>query len=139
MPEKIDPLDLVRAGYSMWHADMPEGWVDRNLRERCVEVGSIEEANLLSSRGPNGLKLHQIAIDLDKPHFYVPSSTEGHAHLYITGRISWWRYVILLWALNLCGVIEKGYFVASLTRKMTMLRLPGAKKNLTPLPSYDDY
>jgi hypothetical protein len=96
-----------------------------SLSMPVVAIGD-KEPNLVSSRLENGK--HAPAIDLDVPHEYVPSSTLGHGHLYINVELPWWKYRVLLWALKLCGIIEKGFYNSSVKRKQSMLRLPGAKK-----------
>jgi hypothetical protein len=89
-------------------------------------LSSGVKANLVSSRLVTGK--HAPALDLDIPHEYVPSSTPGHGHLYINVELPWWKYRVLLWALKLCGIIEKGFYNSSVKRKQSMLRLPGTKK-----------
>lgn len=84
------------------------------------------EANVVSSHWAKGE--HLPIIDLDFPHEYVPSTTPGHAHLYLNRPIKRWRMVILLWGLYVGGVIEKGYFLWSLRRGGTFVRRVGVRK-----------
>jgi hypothetical protein len=86
-------------------------------------------AELVSSEVVGSDK-HAPALDIDVPAFLVPSSTPGHSHLYIDLEMPWWRYRIMLWALKVAGVIEPGYYRASVQRKGTHLRKPGVKKPL---------
>ena len=93
------------------------------------------EAKLLSSRvsettGDEGL--HIIALDLDMPAALVPSSTEGHFHLYIDHELGWPAYEKLLDALADAGVIERGYAEVSKARKETHLRTPWTRKQVIP-------
>ena len=73
--------------------------------------------------------LHTPQLDLDLPHAYVPSSTEGHGHLTLTGlSLSWKEYKRLLKALHRAGVIQDGYYGYAVARGQTFLRLPHVKK-----------
>lgn len=89
---------------------------DSNGREPCW--GS--KANLIASRTTRGL--HAPVLDIDFEARLIPSRTEGHYHLYLDREIPWWKYRILLWALKVAGIIEPGYYRASVERKMTMCR-----------------
>lgn len=84
------------------------------------------DANVVSSHLPNGK--HAPILDLDFPHTYVPSTTPGHAHLYLNVPISRWRMIILLWGLYVGGVIEFGNFWWSLRRGGTFVRRKGVEK-----------
>lgn len=77
-------------------------------------------ANLLSSELPSGR--HAPVIDIDLPCRLVPSRTPGHWHLYIDKMMPWWRYRLLLKALVIAGVVEPGYYRASVSRRMTFVR-----------------
>lgn len=103
--------------------------------ERITTAGYLEEkltaaspstANLVASRTESGD--HAPALDLDVPAYLVPSSTRGHTHLYINVSMPWWKYRILLKTLVWCGIIEEGYYRASVRRKMTMVRPPWVRK-----------
>lgn len=80
-------------------------------------------ANLVSSELEDGR--HLPALDIDFEVRLVPSRTEGHYHLYLDGMepMHWSAYRRLLEALMLAGVIEKGYYGASVERKATFLRV----------------
>lgn len=83
--------------------------------------------NLVSSLLDNGL--HAPAIDIDIPCRYVPSSTEGHGHLYFDDvRLEWPAYVDLLQALVNAGIVDEAYLAHSKTRGMTLLRPDHVKK-----------
>lgn len=93
------------------------------LRERTVW---LDEADAISSELADGR--HAPAIDLDVPARLIPSTTEGHAHLYIDVPMSWRQYKRLLRALVAAGVVEPGYYKASRRRGATFLRLPWVRK-----------
>jgi hypothetical protein len=71
---------------------------------------------------------HTVMVDIDKDVRLVPSTTSGHWHLYIDVAMPWWRYRKLLRALKNAGIIEPGYYRASIMRGHTALRLPWVKK-----------
>ena len=54
----------------------------------------------------------------------VESSTPGHYHLYIDQRMRWGEYKDLLKALHKAGLIESGFYDASIRNHATMLRPP---------------
>jgi hypothetical protein len=89
---------------------------------------SMREANLISSLREDGS--HAVTLDLDHHAELIPSSTEGHYHLYIDVPMEWWRYKLLLRVLAFCGVIEKGYAKASINKGGSFLRLPWIKKDI---------
>jgi hypothetical protein len=72
---------------------------------------------------------HRPILDIDFPAMLIPSSTEGHYHLYLDLPMKWSAYEKLLSALAAAGIIEKGYYRASVERKATFLRLPGVPKD----------
>lgn len=78
------------------------------------------EANLISSLTTSGL--HAPVLDLDFKARLIPSRTPGHHHLYLDKEMPWWKYRFMLWALKICGVIEPGYYRASVHRRMTFCR-----------------
>lgn len=94
-------------------------------RERRVPV-TKDEANLISSQCQDGL--HRPVLDFDIPARYVPSTTEGHGHLYIDLGLDWEKYEKLLVALGDAGILEDGYVKAALRRKATFVRPPWVKK-----------
>lgn len=86
-----------------------------------------QDANVVSSHLLDSKK-HAPIIDLDFSHRYIPSTTPGHAHLYLDVPISRWRMFFMLWGLYVGGAIEKGYFLWSLRRGGTFVRRPGIGK-----------
>ena len=78
------------------------------------------EATLISSRCVDGE--HAPALDIDFEARLVPSSTPGHYHLFLNKKMSWRKYKRLLRALHKAGIIEYGFYRASLERKQTNLR-----------------
>lgn len=72
--------------------------------------------------------MHKIVLDVDLPVKAIPSSTEGHFHLYIDKEVRWVDYIELLNLLARIGVIEKNYASVSIARGYTSARLPWVKK-----------
>jgi len=87
---------------------------------------SIYNANIISSEIGQGL--HTPVLDIDIHAALVPSSTKGHYHLYLDSPLTWRKYKRLLRALKRAGIIEPGYYKASVSRHATDLRLPWVRK-----------
>lgn len=100
----------------------------------------IEEAQVITSlvaNSPAGqMPNHKLIIDVDLPAKLVPSSTEGHFHLYIDKEMSYEAWATLLYALAAAGIIEPGYMRACIARGFSAVRLPWIKK--TQEQSIDD-
>lgn len=108
------------------------GTCEHEIRILCEP--SDPRAMLVSSEADSEFgELHYPALDIDFPAELVPSSTEGHFHLYLDCGMKWRTYKRLLKELARAGVIEKGYYGASVARGATMLRLPHVKKGESPL------
>ena len=91
----------------------------------------LADANGVSSRvtmlgTPTGY--HKVMVDIDMEAMLIPTSTEGHYHLVIDKAVSWSDYVVLLKALNNCGIISNGYTNVSIERGCTWLRTPWTRK-----------
>jgi len=87
-------------------------------------------ANAYFSQGKDGY--HYPCIDIDIPIRVVPSSTPGHSHLYVDEPITWDTYKNLLEALTEAGIVEVGYFNASVKEGGTTVRMPHVKKVVEP-------
>lgn len=92
-----------------------------------VDEDEAYMANATSSQVA-GTSRHKLLIDVDLPAQLIPSTTEGHFHLYIDKEIEAGKYFALLEALADAGIIEPGYLGASKARGFTALRLPWVKK-----------
>lgn len=84
------------------------------------------DSDVVSSELGGGL--HAPAIDIDLPIRAIRSSSEDHWHLYIEKAMTWRQYKRLLKALVMAGIVERGYYKASLARGGTHLRLPWVSK-----------
>lgn len=93
----------------------------------AYEVDHIDDADVITSEIVGSSK-HKLIIDLDLPAKLIPSSTEGHFHLYVDHAIPAPAYWKLLEALEGAGLIEAGYLGASQDRGYTAVRLPWVKK-----------
>lgn len=91
-------------------------------KQKQHEVGSLEEADLVGSLLPNGR--HAPVIDIDLPCRLVESKTPGHHHLYIDKELTWGDYRRLLRLLSDIGIVEYGYYGASLAHGQTFVRVP---------------
>lgn len=77
-----------------------------------------------------GEPLHKPVLDIDMAVTILPSSTEGHHHLFIDKEMPWSQYEKLLTVLAEVGIIEKGYLGACKARKHSAVRLPWIKKEV---------
>lgn len=99
-----------------------------------VETSRLCDAEAISSQlrdvdqHPDDDDLHVVMLDLDVPAMLVPSSQDGHHHLYINKILTWAECVKLLDVLVELRIVEEGYAKASKERKATFLRLPWIKK-----------
>jgi hypothetical protein len=111
--EKLD-IDFASTEYDGSNAHIP--------------VERMKDANALSSKTKSGH--HKVLLDLDVEHYYVPSSTEGHGHLYINVDLSTAQYNVLLFTLQHLGIIQKGFAFLSIKRGFAALRFPWVKKEV---------
>ncbi len=91
-------------------------------RVRC----SREDANLVSSLCRDGL--HRPVLDIDFPARLVPSSTEGHFHLYLEVALPEADYLELVRALGRAHILSPFYVKASEVRGATFCRPEWVKK-----------
>lgn len=83
-------------------------------------VESPDEANLISSKLPDGK--HVAILDIDLPCRLVPSSTRGKFHLFIQHPMSWARYEAVLNALAAAGIVHRKYVQHSHDRGFSNVR-----------------
>lgn len=91
-----------------------------------VRVDSIDEAHVICSQDKLGN--HRPILDIDFPVHVVPSSTEGHFHLFLDKQMNFDTYMRLLAALANAGIIESKYASVSEARGYTSVRLPWIRK-----------
>jgi hypothetical protein len=91
-----------------------------------VKISSKDNANLIGSMCGDGM--HRPVLDLDIPVTVVPSSTEGHAHLYIDKEMSFDTMIAFIDALASAGIVERSWAKAVRSRGMTLVRPPWVKK-----------
>lgn len=90
------------------------------------QVVDPSDANLISSLTDAGT--HMPILDLDFPHHFVESTTEGHTHLFIDVEMSRFKLTVLMFALWYAGVVEMGHAVWTIRRGASFVRLPGLAK-----------
>lgn len=100
--------------------------------DKRTEVQGLALAEAVSSEDVKTGK-HHILIDIDRPCALIPSSSEGHFHLYVQmgsmgNGMEWENYAEWLRASAKVGLIEQGYAEVSIRRKATFLRLPWIRK-----------
>lgn len=95
--------------------------------EEDREASDADDWNLVSSH-VLGTKLQAPIIDLDFRHRYIPSTHDGHGHLYLDVPVRKWRWLALMIGLYLGGAVEQGYFWWSMRRGANFMRRPGVLK-----------
>jgi hypothetical protein len=96
------------------------------INEDVVPTADLEEANIITSEIGHGI--HKVLLDIDMPVKAVPSSTEGHFHLFIDKELTWDQYADLIRVLVDIGIVEDGYYSASAERGYTSVRVPWVPK-----------
>jgi hypothetical protein len=96
--------------------------------ENPGEISDAENANAISSDIVGFPEYHLPVIDIDFPVYALPSSTEGHSHLYIDVPMHETTFFKLLDALVDIGLVEEGYAEGAKRRGHSDLRRPWIKK-----------
>lgn len=84
------------------------------------------DANLISSESGEGC--HNLFLDLDIEHYYVPSTNEGHGHLYVNVCLSDEALREVVEVLVRHGILQKGIRDQVEDRGALTLRPPGVEK-----------
>ena len=92
-----------------------------------VGTSDILKANLISSR-VTGYRKHRILLDIDHEAALIPSSTEGHYHLYINHLLTDEQMEKLVKVLEEIELIAPGNANQWWRHKALFLRLPWIKK-----------
>lgn len=100
-----------------------------------VDLGVAHSvANMLTSIraddiGRYGISRHRLVLDLDYPHEYVASSTDGHGHLVIDTELTLGNLLEILEVLSRHGIIESGFYEFTKARGFSSIRMPGQTKS----------
>lgn len=97
-----------------------------------VHLATRESANLIGSLCGDGK--HRLILDLDIPATLVPSSTEGHSHLYIDAAMSFDTMIAVIDALASAGVVDRKWAKVVRSRGMALVRPPWVKKPVKSAP-----
>lgn len=119
LPAWLHKQELAQIG-------VPDDIAEDNYDFAHVRVDTIDEAHVICSQRADGM--HRPILDIDFPVHVVPSSTEGHFHLYLDKPMDFDAYQELLKALARAGIIESKYASVSLARGYTSVRLPWIRK-----------
>jgi hypothetical protein len=92
----------------------------------CIPESDSEKANLIGSLCADGS--HMPALDIDLPCSLVPSTTEGHFHMYIDKPMSFMAYKKLVAAFIEAGIVEPNIMKYMEMNGMTTLRPAKVKK-----------
>lgn len=88
-----------------------------------------EDLEFTEPIAPSEYQMHRPILDIDFDAALIPSTTEGHFHLYLDRPMTWKQYKRLLSVLAEVGIIEEGYAYASIERGYSSTRLPWIKKD----------
>lgn len=132
--------------YGRYCGYVPQEVLDKssnNAGSNAEDPPEGKNENLITSRLHIGVEVekdkwyHRPVIDIDFPARLVPSSTDGHFHLYLDGvLVPHDKYMYLLAALASCGIISDGYQRYSTDRGYTAVRMPGNFKPKAPEIDY---
>lgn len=126
--EKLLGTELLKTTQKLLKKKKSEDAYDEGFYTKIPdEAAGVSDAELIASLNADGK--HRPLLDIDFPAAVIPSSTEGHCHLYIDKELEWKDYKKLLNVLADLGIIEHGYRGASLARGYSALRLPWIKKD----------
>lgn len=95
-----------------------------------LESAPAETADLVCSDVGDGM--HMPLIDFDLPVQLVPSGTPGHFHLYIDKAIEWEDYKAILRSMAEAGIVQWGFFEATVERGFGSVRHPDRPKAPKP-------
>lgn len=132
--EVIDAHDFAHQAAIDMHTSM----LTRTINRAPTRLVHKDDANLVSSKLRDS-NLHAPVLDIDFWSVLLPSSTEGHYHLYLDKPMTWRTYRRLLRALAKAGVIERGYYKAAKARRATFVRKPGVVKVRGAAPTNPPY
>ncbi|MFI5840580.1 hypothetical protein ACIA8K_12810 [Catenuloplanes sp. NPDC051500] len=142
MTERVLPLEGQKLAYVDFDEPAPEeGYT------RPAVTSDLDVANLITSEMRSQPKYafidpdnqwHKVVLDIDLPVKVLPSTTEGHHHLFIDKAILWEDYVELMEVMARIGLIERGYLFASKERGYSCVRLPWVKKAPTKNAGQDN-
>lgn len=91
----------------------------------------IHKANLITSKFVTafGTEYHAPVLDIDFEAELIPSSTEGHYHLFLDRAMSKELYFELLDVLARVGILQYGFVEGAKKRGASSVRLPWIKKD----------
>lgn len=131
-PERVNPFPGQSVGVVDFEGDSGGPGGRHQLYDTLEDAAEdLSGANVVVSMTVEDVDIHKIVLDIDHPVKVLPSTTEGHHHLFIDKAMTWSQYVDVLRALAVAGVIEPGYKNASVDRGFTAVRLPWVKKEAT--------
>ncbi len=119
-------------GRGYFKCDKMTGSHGKTMSDDLVRCDS-SEANLVGSAVGDGN--HMPVLDFDFPCRLVPSTTEGHFHLYIDTPVEWSRYIDVLVAMKRARLLQTGFVDGSIRCGQSTVRPSWVKKEETKLPS----
>jgi hypothetical protein len=123
--EGIDPTDMgrmrFRTGVRTVHDDYGE-WATETWTKSQDGPMVSSKTNSQRSGFSGNPAIHYPMFDIDAPAALVPSSTEGHFHLYLSTPTTWRRYKKAMKAMAKAGMIDYEWWELAKRRKQAVLR-----------------
>lgn len=109
---------------------------DRGEVTDAMFTDNTGAADIVTSQSKADPDIHSVVLDIDMEAELVPSSTPGHYHLYIDHAMTWDQYTRIIAAMTDAGIVQPGYYAASVARGFTAVRLPWIRKEpeINPQP-----
>ena len=105
-------------------------YFDKEKKQQKWEERPVQEANMITSLDTTGYGgVHRPVLDFDFDAQLIPSSTEGHHHLFIDKLMSTDNYFKLLDVMAEVGLLQEGFVKNSKQRGATSVRLPWISKD----------
>ena len=108
-------------------SEAPEGFVDYPMLDADHSTATLVSSRLDSP--VDYFEMHMPAIDIDRECMLVPSSKEGHFHLFINVKMELDEYVELLEVMSRVGIVQRGFYQYAKQRGQSFVRYPGITKS----------
>lgn len=122
----IDTIYAANSGRTLYVKHDMDLYEQHGTSGSTPYAAKLEKANLVSSEVEPDK--HLPVIDMDFPIRAIPSSTEGHFHLYIDQELTWAQYRAFLDGMFAAGLIQKGWYESAMRDKRSYVRLPHISK-----------
>lgn len=135
---KVEGQPFLVSPHVRIEKDRANAWASRcRLDEAyhlpCFDVDRRPDEIVVSAYGHGmykvSIKTEIAELFAEAEPSWVPSTTDGHFHVYVEHPLLWEDYCDRLHLLKRSKVIQDGYYEASKARQATFVRMPHVKKN----------